>query len=184
MKRGDKSWAEYLDRERGHTEDPSSTRNFFMSCLAYTPDILSQHWQCVLEIGNGMSDGFRGLLCAASHYCLGPLYGDESSPWGSLRIRAEDMTIPANTFGLVAISNALDHCESPAVVGRKVSEVMSHGGVLFAGHYIDQPGPHPWAFESLDEVPEMFPTLDLVAEIETDLNGHKGYGIVVMKKSV
>jgi SAM-dependent methyltransferase len=152
-----KSWADHLEHERSFRAS-DHTVQWYRHILESLPFWEYGNRGNVLEIGAGEFGGFRSLVPADSYRIVDPIWGDAESPWGDLRIRAESLPMPDETFDLVIVSNAIDHCEQPGAVAREIVRVLTAGGSVLCGHYLNQK-PHPWSFETVDEMPEMFSTL-------------------------
>lgn len=179
MRRGYKTWEEYIEKERSHHDSPD-TKGFLYNVLAQAKGMLDKTWPTVLEIGCGDSGGFRYLIPCDKYWSVDAINGDSESPWGDLCIRAESLPMESDTFDLVMVSNALDHCEFPQEVADEIVRVLNLGGVLFTGHYIGQDSPHPWSFESPSDVTDLFKSLDADPYQEYDIMGVHGRDSYVM----
>ena len=150
-------WQEHQKHERLFHPGPD-TAYWYQHILDSLPCWSVENKGDVLEIGAGEFGGFRSLVPCDSYAIVDPIWGDTDGPYGDLRIKAETLPMPDSTFDLVIISNAIDHCEQPGFVAREITRVLASGGSVLCGHYLNQL-PHPWSFESVDEMPELFPGL-------------------------
>ena len=181
MKRGTATWEEYQVQEQQLVEANSTTR-WYQYVLDHIPFWVNDEKGLVLEIGAGPNGGFRMLLKCIGYDSVDPCWGDQFSSYGDLRISAESLPMPRETYDLAIISNALDHCEHPKAVAREIVRVTKRGGAILTGHYINQPDAHPWSFESAKEIWKLFrgARRRFVRTIES--TGRADYTVVWMEK--
>lgn len=150
-------WAEHIAQERSFHPGADMT-HWYKHVLNALSCWEVDNKGTVLEVGAGEGGGFSSLVPHDSYAIVDPLWGDGDSPFGDLRIPAESLPMPDETFDLVIVSNAIDHCEYPGRVATEMVRVLLAGGSLLCGHFLDQ-RPHPWSFESLGEMTGLFPSL-------------------------
>ena len=170
-------WDKYLEFEKNHKEDVQKTRQFFVWILDnYAKYIKNNKFHSVLEIGNGQSGGFKGLIDYDRYISVDPLFGD-------LMIKAEDMDFGVNKFDLIIISNTLSHCDNLEKVVNKIQYYLRSTGKIFLFNYYNEDNNHPHVFNNKDDILTLFPRLK-VREISEDKGG-KGrnpFVVIILEK--
>jgi len=143
-------WARWLDIFYQNEGDKRAGRVQW----EFKADIIAESLRClgayptdesrVLEIGGGLIDTMR-WLDKGKLYAIDPLWDffEAHRPrlgvrWQPLRHdvvfiteRAEDLPLDSGPFDIALILNALDHCENPTEVMRRISATMKDRGLLY-----------------------------------------------------
>ena len=172
------SWKDYLEHEKAHKEDPVKTQQFFEWIIKTFCPQLEEVKGSVLEIGIGTSGGYLKTL--DNHQfdysvSLDPLYGD-------IKEKAEDMPFDDNTFDLVIISNALSHCEDPAIVAKQIERVLKKNGILFLFNYYNEDKFHPHVYRNKEEILKLFTIKNILLKENPYHKGRNAFIVALFQK--
>ncbi len=68
---------------------------------------------------------------------------------------AEDMPYGDDSFNLVIIANAIDHCEDMEKVMEEIKRVLVPGGIFVFFTFLKVQKPHPWTFNTVEEAKQL-----------------------------
>lgn len=169
-------WKDYIEFEKNHTENIEKTKAFFQWLLdRFGNDFKDKEFKFGLEIGTGLSGGFLPFLKIKYPYAVDYVHGP-------IKEKAEELSFEDNKFGIVIISNTLDHCENPKLVAKQIKRVLKPGGILFIFNYFDEPDNHPWSFSDSKEILDMFTDLKVKYSHKWPKSSRSAFMVAVLEK--